>query len=75
MEKLAAQKTEKNGKISGQKLTEKATAPQKPPPPARKTDLQVCAAADKNKYKLGTNARRSSVRENERERETERERG
>ena len=67
MEKLVAQKTEKHGKISGQKLTEKATAPQKPPPPARKPTCRF-ALLQQISEEGGKGRKTKEERERERER-------
>ena len=68
------QTAEKYGKTTRKTLTEFRTAPKKLPPPARKTDLQVWAAAAQiSKLETKTKAKGMKTKE-ERERERERER-
>ena len=71
------QTAEKYGKTTRKTLTEFRTAPKKLPPPARKTDLQVWAAAAQiSKLETKNKGKRDEDkgREREGEREGERER-
>ena len=67
------QTAEKYGKTTRKTLTEFRTAPKKLPPPTRKTDLQVWAAAAQiSKLETKTKEKGMKTKE-ERERERERE--